>query len=213
MSKAKEKVSVGAAKPRGADYLKIVEWSEEDGCFVGSAPPIIGGACHGDNEAEVYKELCEIVDEWLEIMDRDGVPAPHPTLGKKYSGKFLLRPGPALHKALDIRATQEGESLNSYCMKKLEFVVGPYSAKSGALCDLKGVHGDVLLSGKCEMSAYSFGDNFFFALGTVLLTEQQERAVRYAFMHDGSSYEVTKFSRVQGGQKGKIYTFRAKRIQ
>jgi hypothetical protein len=44
-------------------YLKIVEWSEEDQCYVGTCPGLFYGGCHGDNEAKVYKELCEIVEE------------------------------------------------------------------------------------------------------------------------------------------------------
>jgi hypothetical protein len=46
-----------------ARYVKIVEWSEEDNCFVGSAPGLILGGCHGDDEQEVFEELCHIVDE------------------------------------------------------------------------------------------------------------------------------------------------------
>ena len=45
-------------------YLKIVEWSEEDQCYIGSVPGWIGKCCHGDNEEKVYrKKLCQIVDE------------------------------------------------------------------------------------------------------------------------------------------------------
>ena len=43
-------------KPR---FLKIVEWSEEDQCYVGSIPGWIGKCCHGDNEEKVYHELCQ----------------------------------------------------------------------------------------------------------------------------------------------------------
>jgi predicted RNase H-like HicB family nuclease len=50
-----------------ARYIKLVEWSEEDGSFVGRCPGIIGPCCHGPDEVEVYRELCEIVDEWIEI--------------------------------------------------------------------------------------------------------------------------------------------------
>jgi len=35
-------------KARAAQYTKLVEWSDEDGCFVGSAPPLVGPCCHGD---------------------------------------------------------------------------------------------------------------------------------------------------------------------
>ena len=41
-----------------AKYVKIVEWSEEDGSFVGQCPGIIGPCCHGANEADVYRDLC-----------------------------------------------------------------------------------------------------------------------------------------------------------
>lgn len=111
--------TVGTLKPRSADYLKIAEWSEEDGCYVGSAPPLIGPSCHGSNQIEVYKEICEIVEEWLEIMERDGIPVPPPSAQKTYSGKFNLRTGPDLHKTLEIRALQAGESLNTYCVREL----------------------------------------------------------------------------------------------
>lgn len=65
-----------------ARYIKIVEWSDEDQCFVGQCPGVVGPCCHGDNEAEVYAELCEIVEEWLEILKQDGKPLPPPTAGR-----------------------------------------------------------------------------------------------------------------------------------
>jgi len=45
-----------------AKYAKIVEWSEEDQCYVGSAPGLILGGCHGDDEKQVFEELCLIVE-------------------------------------------------------------------------------------------------------------------------------------------------------
>ena len=39
-------------------YVKIVEWSEEDECFVGSCPGLFYGGCHGDDEQAVFAELC-----------------------------------------------------------------------------------------------------------------------------------------------------------
>lgn len=61
-------------------YLKIVEWSEEDECFVGQCPGIIGPCCHGENEERVYSDLCRIVEEWIELMKNDGKSLPLPTL-------------------------------------------------------------------------------------------------------------------------------------
>ncbi len=101
-------------------YLKIVEWSEADQCYVGTCPGLFYGGCHGDNEAEVYKELCEIVEENIALYNEDGKPFPPETAGKEYSGKFLLRTGKELHKALVIRALQADESLNNFCLEVLE---------------------------------------------------------------------------------------------
>jgi len=57
-----------------ARYAKIVQWSEEDQCYVGTAPDLIYGGCHGDDERAVFAELCEIVEEIIELHRRDGTP-------------------------------------------------------------------------------------------------------------------------------------------
>ena len=54
-----------------AKYIKIVEWSDEDQYFIGHCPGIIGPCCHGTDEVEVYRQLCKIVDEWIEILHND----------------------------------------------------------------------------------------------------------------------------------------------
>lgn len=48
---------------------KIVYWSDEDKCFIGICPSLFGGGVHGDNEFNVYSELCQVVKEW-ETYDR-----------------------------------------------------------------------------------------------------------------------------------------------
>jgi predicted RNase H-like HicB family nuclease len=65
-----------------ANYLKLVEWSQEDQTFIGQCPGVIGPCCHGDDEVKVYEELSQIVDEWLELLQQDGKPLPPPTIGK-----------------------------------------------------------------------------------------------------------------------------------
>jgi predicted HicB family RNase H-like nuclease len=105
-------------------YLKIVEWSEEDQCYVGSVPAWIGKCCHGPDEMKVYEELCCIVDEWIQLYKKDGRPLPPPT-SKKYSGKFVLRIGAELHQALVLKAMKNGESLNSYVVKSLRKEILP----------------------------------------------------------------------------------------
>jgi predicted HicB family RNase H-like nuclease len=98
-------------------YLKIVRWSEEDGCYVGTFPGLMLGGIHGDDETRVYIELCQTVEEVLKLYKKDQRPLPQPTSGKNFSGKFVLRVGKDLHQIVALKALQEGESLNSYCTK------------------------------------------------------------------------------------------------
>jgi len=101
-------------------YLKIVEWSEDDQCYLGHCPSLMAGGVHGEDESIVYKELCEVVEEWIEIYKIDGESFPIATAGKKYSGEFTLCVSENLHEQLSINALRAGESLNSYCIKKLQ---------------------------------------------------------------------------------------------
>ena len=59
-------------------YEKIVYWSEQDEVFVGTCPELFHGGVHGDDPVEVFKELCDVVDEWVEIFKNDGKPLPEP---------------------------------------------------------------------------------------------------------------------------------------
>lgn len=73
----------------GARYVKIVEWSDEDQCFVGSCPGLFYGGCHGDDEQTVFAELCQIMDELIELYQADGKSFPPATSGKDYANKML----------------------------------------------------------------------------------------------------------------------------
>ena len=59
-------------------YEKIVYWSDEDQCFIGMCPEFFLGGVHGDDPVKVFKELLEVVDEWVAIFDEDGKPLPEP---------------------------------------------------------------------------------------------------------------------------------------
>lgn len=107
-------------------YLKIVEWSEEDHCYIGTCPGLMLGGIHGDDEAKVYAEVCQSVEEWIAICEEDGMPLPEATAGKDYSGKFVVRVGSELHRELAIHALREGVSLNSYCASVLRDGRAPY---------------------------------------------------------------------------------------
>ena len=101
-------------------YLKLVEWSDEDGCYVGRCPELFLGGVHGDDEAKVYRELCGAVGEVIALKEKHGDPLPESLAGKTFSGKFVLRTSPELHRTLAVRALQAGDSLNSFVVRKLQ---------------------------------------------------------------------------------------------
>ncbi|MGD9729006.1 MAG: type II toxin-antitoxin system HicB family antitoxin [Nitrospiraceae bacterium] len=107
-------------RKKSAQYLKIVEWSDEDECFVGRCPELMLGGVHGKNEQKVFAELCAAIDEWIKDSERTGEELPPGMAGKRYSGKFNLRVDKQLHERLAIEAFKQGKSLNAYCAEALE---------------------------------------------------------------------------------------------
>jgi predicted RNase H-like HicB family nuclease len=71
-----------------ARYVKIVEWSDEDQCYLGSAPGLLYGGCHGDDERAVFEELSQIVEETIFLYAREGRPLPSATSGRDYANKM-----------------------------------------------------------------------------------------------------------------------------
>ena len=69
---------------KGDRYVKIVEWSEEDQCFIGSCPELFYGGCHGAEAKSVFAELCEIVEETVRLYEEDNKPLPPPMSGKDF---------------------------------------------------------------------------------------------------------------------------------
>ena len=102
------------------DYLKIVEWSEEDQCYVGTAPGLILGGAHGRNQKKVFDALCDAVEKAIQILRKEGRLLPAATANKRYSGKIALRIPIQLHKALALKAFQEDESLNRLIQHELQ---------------------------------------------------------------------------------------------
>lgn len=71
-----------------ARYVKIVEWSEEDACYVGSSPGLLYGGCHGVDEQQVFEELCQVVEETIQLYHQDGRPLPPATSDRDFANKM-----------------------------------------------------------------------------------------------------------------------------
>ena len=71
-----------------AHYVKIVEWSTEDQCYIGSCPGLFYGGCHGADEQAVFTELCAIVEETIDLYQTEGKTLPPATAGKDYANQM-----------------------------------------------------------------------------------------------------------------------------
>ena len=60
-------------------YLKWIEWSEEDGVYIGKCPDLITGI-HGNDPVQLYSELCEVVDDVIDHLESEGRKLPSPTV-------------------------------------------------------------------------------------------------------------------------------------
>lgn len=97
-------------------YAARVEYSEEDGCFVGHIAGIrdvIG--FHGKSVAELRAAFEEAVDDYLETCKKLGRLPNHP-----YSGQFRLRLSPELHARAAMAAETKGKSLNAWISEVIE---------------------------------------------------------------------------------------------
>ena len=97
-------------------YAARVEYSEEDGCFIGHIAGIrdvIG--FHGDSVVALRTAFEEAVDDYLDTCAKLGREPNHP-----YSGQFRLRLRPELHAMAAITAETKGKSLNAWVAEVIE---------------------------------------------------------------------------------------------
>lgn len=91
-------------------YAARIEYSEEDGLFVGHIAGIrdvVG--FHGESVQELRSAFMEAVDDYLSACEKFGR-APH----KPYSGKLSLRLEPELHATLAVKAELSHKSINQW---------------------------------------------------------------------------------------------------
>ena len=61
----------------------------------------------------------EVVSDVVHDMDKNKEEIPSPLANKNYSGKFLVRVPPEIHRTLAIQAAEAGVSLNRMASAKL----------------------------------------------------------------------------------------------
>ena len=108
------------------DYMKlpytrlVQEMNDETGhYFYGRILELDGCQTTADTLTELYENLNDIMESYLEIKLENNIPIPIPETTNKYSGKFVVRIPKTLHQRLAIEADREGVSLNQLALYKL----------------------------------------------------------------------------------------------
>jgi antitoxin HicB len=107
------------------DYLKLpytVELKkEEDGSYFVSIKEIEGCFSVGATIQEAVEMIEDAKKAWITVGLEEGIPIPEPNSldTKVYSGRFVTRVSPALHKKLSLQAKANGVSLNYHVCELL----------------------------------------------------------------------------------------------
>jgi len=100
-------------------YTYRVTWSEEDKEYVGLCAEFSSLSWLSETPEAALQGIRAVVSEVVEDMIRGGEVIPEPLANKHYSGKFIVRVPPEVHKKLSIQAAEAGVSINRLASTKL----------------------------------------------------------------------------------------------
>jgi predicted HicB family RNase H-like nuclease len=100
-------------------YTYRVTWSEDDQEYVGLCAefPSLSWLAHSPEAA--LKGIRKVVADVVQDMREHGEEPPEPLASKHYSGKFMVRVPPEVHRDLALKAAESGVSLNRLASAKL----------------------------------------------------------------------------------------------
>ena len=100
-------------------YTYRVTWSEEDREYVGLCAEFPSLSWLTSTPESALKGIRRVVDEVVADLTANDEPVPEPLATRTYSGKFLVRVPPDVHRQLVLEAAEAGVSLNRIASAKL----------------------------------------------------------------------------------------------
>ncbi|MCA9980739.1 MAG: toxin-antitoxin system HicB family antitoxin [Anaerolineales bacterium] len=104
-------------------YTYRVMWSEEDEAYVGLCAEFASLSWLADSPEEALRGMRQLVAEVVADLQSNGEPVPEPFSLRQYSGRFMVRIPPEMHRQLVIEAAESGVSLNRLASAKLRTVL------------------------------------------------------------------------------------------
>ena len=100
-------------------YTYRVTWSEDDNEYVGLCAEFPSLSWLAKKPEAALKGIRKLVKDVVKDMHTQGETVPEPIACKHYSGKFIVRVPPQVHRKLAIQAAESGVSLNRLASSKL----------------------------------------------------------------------------------------------
>lgn len=100
-------------------YTYRVTGSEEDGEYVGLCAEFPSLSWLTGSPEEALKGIRQVVAEVVKDLRAPGEYVPEPLASKRFSGHFMVRVPPEVHRKLAVEAAESGMSLNRLASAKL----------------------------------------------------------------------------------------------
>lgn len=100
-------------------YTYRVTWSLEDGEYIGLCAEFASLSWLASNPEAALQGIRQVVADVVTDLQKNGEPVPESLATKKYSGRFMVRVPPELHRQLVMEAAESGVSLNRLASDKL----------------------------------------------------------------------------------------------
>ena len=97
---------------RNDHYTYRVTWLEEDGEYVGLCAEFPSLSWLAQTPEAALKGIRQVVADVVKDMKTSGEEPPKALASRRFSGKFLVRVPPEVHKKLALEAAENGISLN-----------------------------------------------------------------------------------------------------
>jgi predicted HicB family RNase H-like nuclease len=104
---------------KNSKYTYRVTWSEEDGEYVGLCAEFPSLSWLARTPEAALKGIRRLVSKVVTDMIQNKEPIPDPMATRHFSGKFMVRVPPGVHRQLAIEAAEAGVSLNRLASAKL----------------------------------------------------------------------------------------------
>ena len=100
-------------------YTYRVTWSEEDGEYVGLCAEFPSLSWLASTPESALEGIRQLVADVVADLGANDEPSPEPIAVRHYSGKFMVRVPPEIHRQLALEAAESGVSLNRIVSAKL----------------------------------------------------------------------------------------------